>query len=76
MEAAMSPKILCNITPATFYLSKQNTRPAKLKRVMKQQGYIAKAHQSIRERCDSASAIIITDKSKVVLKFWMYQTCK
>ena len=74
--AAVSPKILCNITPATFYLSKQITRPAELKGVMKQQGYIVKAHQSIRERCNSASAIIITDKSKVVLKSWMYQPCK
>lgn len=43
----MSPKILCNITPATFYLSKQITRPAKLKGVMKQQGYIRASEKGV-----------------------------
>lgn len=73
MEAAVSLKILCNITSSTFYLSKQVTRPARLKWVMKQQGYVAKALQTVRERCDSAGAIIITDNSQMILKYWMYQ---
>lgn len=40
---------------------------------MKQQGYTAKAHQRFGETCDSAGAVIITDKSKMVFKSWMYR---